>query len=70
MVFGKESKPTTNIVTLVPYIFKLISFAPVVGFFFEVLYANAKNLWLFTFGVENLMGSVNYRSSLQHSETV
>lgn len=63
-----EREQTNN--EFMPYIFKSMSFAPVVGPFYEVLYTNAKNLLLFTFGVENLMGSVNYRLSLQHSETV
>jgi hypothetical protein len=52
-----------RIVTLVPCISKLMSFARVVGLFSEVLYTNAKNLLLFTLGVEVSMVSVNYRLS-------
>lgn len=68
-VWGKRANQQ-RIVTLVPCISKSMSFAPVIGLFSEVLYTNAKNLLLFTFGVEDLMVSVSCRLSLQHSEKV
>jgi hypothetical protein len=57
-VWGKKANQQ-QIVTLVPCIPKSMSFTTVVGLFSEVLYTNAKNLLLFTFGVEDLIVSVN-----------